>query len=116
MIGLLLGLAATVEVRSLTLTPEVLAGKKPLLLECAAGGPSTKVVFPVEDLSVRFSAGAREHLGLRKIASHPQTILVFAPPRHPEKGTVELTGPGVDILLGVETREHGGRNAQARWE
>lgn len=104
---LLIVAAAALHPRTIALGPDVASGRKALRIECPVGR-STRLVFSIADLGVKYSAGARERLGLRKVASRPETVIVLSPPKHPAKGTVELTASGVDILVGVESTERGG--------
>lgn len=99
--------AGSLEGRAVSLAADVVAGTRPLHLDCPAG-QSTRIILPQADLGVKVSPGAKEKLGLRRIASRPETIILLAPPKHPAKGTLELTGPGIDILIAAETTERGG--------
>jgi len=102
--ALSLMIASELVVRSLQVAPASL--DKPVRIEVPAG-QSTRVVLPEAAVGVKYSPGAREHLGLRLVAVRPLGIVCFLPPRHPSKGTIAFRGTSLHVVFAVETVERG---------
>ena len=102
---LMLAVLGELQVRSLMLPPGAAADKL-IRLEVPAG-QSTRVVFPEAALGIKYSPGAREHLGLRLASVHPQGVVVINPPRHPARGTMDFRSSTLHLVLDVATVDHG---------
>src|SRR5438093_1240032 len=82
-------LAAALEIR----TVEVLAeARRPIRVECAVG-TVTRLVFPEQLLTLRWSKGARDALGARLRSTEPVGIVEVQPAKLAPPSSVEARGP-----------------------
>jgi hypothetical protein len=93
------------EVRTITLNDR--AQEKAVPLSCTVAR-TTRIVFPEPSRRLKVSAGAKERLGIRFVATLPRAIVEVTPVAAGASGTVEFTGAsGVLTLLitAVESEE-----------
>ncbi len=92
-------LAAALEIRTIEVPAEL---RRPIRVECAVGA-LTRVVFPEQLLTLRWSKGAREALGARLRSTEPVGIVEVQPARLAASSSVEAHGPSwtLNIELAV---------------
>lgn len=92
-------LAAALEIRTIEVPAEL---RRPIRVECAVGA-LTRVVFPEQLLTLRWSKGAREALGARLRSTEPVGIVELQPARLAASSSVEAHGPSwtLNIELAV---------------
>jgi hypothetical protein len=88
-------LAAALEIRTLEVPAEL---RRPIRIECAVGA-LTRVVFPEQLLTLRWSKGAREALGARLRSTEPVGIVEVQPARLAASSSVEAHGPSWTLNL-----------------
>src|SRR5260221_7840488 len=92
-------LATALEIRTVEVPAEP---RRPIRVECAVGA-LTRVVFPEQLLTLRWSKGAREALGARLRSTEPVGIVEVQPARLAASSSVEAHGPSwtLNIELAV---------------
>src|SRR5260221_1501078 len=92
-------LATALEIRTVEVPAEL---RRPIGIECVFGA-LTRVVFPEQLLTLRWSKGAREALGARLRSTEPVGIVEVQPARLAASSSVEAHGPSwtLNIELAV---------------
>ncbi len=86
-------LAAALETRTVEVPVEA---RRSIRVECAVG-TMTRVVFPEQLLTLRWSRGAREALGARLRSTAPVGIIEVQPTRVATSGSIEARGPSQTV-------------------
>lgn len=85
------------QVRTIELTEQ--ASAKPVALSCTVGR-TTRIFFPEPSRRLKVSAGGKERLGVRFVATNPQAVVEASPQSAGATGTIEFTGPsGILTIL-----------------
>lgn len=96
MAALLVPAPARGEVRTITLNDR--SQEKAVPLSCTVAR-TTRIVFPEPSRRLKVSAGAKERLGIRFVATLPRAIIEVMPVAAGASGTIEFTGASGALTL-----------------